>query len=176
MRGERGFTLIELAVALMIAAGVLLLAHRVFGSLLDGAARLTDERERLDHYGNARRLLITLVGSMDVGTPLAGSFDGEPHRLAFSSWCASPEGWPERRHLTLEVDNGRLVVSGLRSDPLPLADGVVGLDVDYLLSLGAGEHWGRAWVSPVSAPQAIRLRVAHASFTDTLLLAIGERG
>jgi hypothetical protein len=48
--------------------------------------------------------------------------------------------------------------------------------VDYLLGLGSGEHWLRGFESTVSAPTAIRLRVGYPTRTDTLLLAIGERG
>jgi hypothetical protein len=57
---------------------------------------------------------------------------------------------------------------------------------DYLLEPGENTKWVREWISPVSAPLAVRVRVTHLSdngqrttahaVTDTLLLLIKERG
>jgi hypothetical protein len=58
---------------------------------------------------------------------------------------------------------------------------VAGLELDYLLEPGADTKWVREWVSPVSAPVAIRVRIAgcgrgYAAGVDTLLFLVKERG
>ena len=58
------------------------------------------------------------------------------------------------------------------------------LQFDYLLEPGAESRWVREWVSPVSAPVAVRMRIAKAGcgkrdagcVVDTLLFLIKERG
>jgi len=74
------------------------------------------------------------------------------------------------------TSDGVLRVQGLASEPLALADSVDALGIDYLLDFGAAERWGQAWMSEVSTPVALRLRIAHRGRTDTLLLLVGPRG
>jgi len=50
------------------------------------------------------------------------------------------------------------------------------LDCDYLLEPGASTTWVREWISSVSAPLAVRLRIGYAEHADTLLLFVGPRG
>ena|SRR2546425_3173750 len=175
MRGSEGFTLLEVIVALALGAMVVLLAHRMFAAVMDGSIRLSDTGAALDREANARRLLTQLVGSLDVGQPESGDFNGEPQRAAFSAWYPGPEGWPERRRVTLEADRNALVVS-VGGESIVLADDVEALDLDYLLDYGADAPWLRTWQSPVSAPLAIRARITYRRQADTLLLIIGPRG
>ena len=65
--------------------------------------------------------------------------------------------------------------------PLVLADSVKAVAFDYLLEPGAESRWAAEWVSPVSAPIAVRLRVestssAGAIRADTVLYLIKSRG
>jgi prepilin-type N-terminal cleavage/methylation domain-containing protein len=179
----RGFTLLELLVALTIAGSVALLAHRVFVGVAGGAARLEKTRESLDREMNARRLLTELVGSLDVGTPGAGGFRGERERLSFTAWAFAAEGWPRRRAVLLAVLDSAFGVVGLGDEAIPLLGPVARVEFDYLLEPGATEHWVREWISPVSAPVAIRVRVTRrecgawdVGCVDTLLLIVGPRG
>ena len=63
-------------------------------------------------------------------------------------------------------------------------DSVAELALDYLLEPGAESRWVREWVSPVSAPLAVRMRIEKAGcgtrdarcVVDTLLFLIKERG
>ena len=65
-----------------------------------------------------------------------------------------------------------------------MRDSVTDLEFDYLLEPGAESRWVKEWVSPVTAPVAIRLRVTTGResgdggrvVTDTLLFLIKERG
>jgi len=178
-----GFTLIEVLVALTLSALVVLLAHRVFAAVTDGARRLGEARAALDRQANARRLLTALVGDLDIGLPGSSGFDGKPTGVAFSTWIEDSNGWLERRRIGLGVDGGALTVTGLAAGRLVLTDSVSQLDVDYLLDYGADAPWVRTWQSPVSAPLAIRMRLSRTrcptlgvACVDTLLFIIGSRG
>jgi prepilin-type N-terminal cleavage/methylation domain-containing protein len=176
MHPRRGFTLVEVTVALTLGALVVLLAHQLYGGVLDASARLTVERERLDREANAHRLLATLAGSLDIGGSRSGEFRGGANGVSFSAWYVGGRGWPERRDVSLAAKGTSLILEGLGDSSLVLADSVQAFTVDYLLGLGAGERWMRSWSSALSAPLALRLRIARAGHTDTLLLPIGPRG
>ena len=68
--------------------------------------------------------------------------------------------------------------------PIALVDSVTNVQVDYRLEPGAESRWVREWVSPVSAPVAVRMRIERAvhgaqdtgNVVDTLLFLIKERG
>ncbi len=174
---RRGFTLVEVLLALALGGLVVLMAQRVFAGVSDGAHRLSQAQEALDRQANARRLLVGLVGSLDIGTSQSAGFDGRPNQVTFSTWVVSPEGWPVRRRVSLRLASGALVAEGLDAAAIVLADSVAALDVDYLLDYGAEATWVRNWQSPVSAPLVLRMRIARAeSVVDTLLLVAGPRG
>ncbi len=179
-----GFTLIEVLVALTIGAIVVLFAHELLGAVADRGRTLTVARAALDRSANARRWLDATFLSLDVGTEGAGGFDGRPDHAAFASWLLTPDGWFERRTVSLARDNDRLVASVAPGQPIALMDSVAELALDYLLEPGAESRWVREWVSPVSAPVAVRMRIEKAGcgtrdarcVVDTLLFLIKERG
>jgi prepilin-type N-terminal cleavage/methylation domain-containing protein len=175
----RGFTLIEVMLALTLSALVVLLAHRIFSGVVDGSTRLREARTALDRDANARRFLEEAFGSLDVGTEGAGGFAGHPERVEFATWQRVPGGWLERQRMVLGVEQGTLVARG--DEAIALRDSVAGVAFDYLLEPGANATWVREWISPVSAPVAVRVRVAgcgkrDAGCVDTLLFLIGPRG
>lgn len=174
MRRPRGFTLIEVMVALALSGLVVLLAHRVFTGVVDGTERLGDARTALDRESNARRSLTEMFGSLDVGTDGAGGFAGRPERVEFATWQRVPEGWLERRRVVLGVEGGMLVA---RSDvSIALQDSILRVEFDYLLEPGIKAAWVREWISLVSAPLAVRVRIARVEAVDTLLFIVGSRG
>jgi hypothetical protein len=163
--------------ALTLSGLVVLMAQRVFAGVTDGARRLSEAQEALDRRANVGRLLVALVGSLDIGTSQSAGFDGRPDHVTFSTWALDGHGWPEQRRVTLRLVNAALVAEGLGSGSIALADTVAALDFDYLLEYGTDAVWVRTWQSPVSAPLAIRMRVARAQgVVDTLLLIAGPRG
>jgi prepilin-type N-terminal cleavage/methylation domain-containing protein len=181
-RNRQGFTLIELLVALTIGALAVLLAHQIFAAVADRGRSLVCARTVLDREVNARRWLEAAFFSLDVDTD-SGGFDGRPSRVRFGSWLRTSDGWFERRAVVLGREEGRLIASVTPGDPIRLLDNVTDLQFDYLLEPGAGSRWVREWVSPVSAPVAVRLRVMRLreqgeaeALVDTLLFLIGERG
>ncbi len=179
-----GFTLIEVLVALTIGAIVVLFAHELLGAVADRGRTLTVARAALDRSANARRWLDATFLSLDVGTEGAGGFDGRPDHAAFTTWLLTPDGWFERRTVSLARNNDRLVASVAPGQPVALMDSVAELALDYLLEPGAESRWVREWVSPVSAPLAVRMRIEKAGcgtrdarcVVDTLLFLIKERG
>jgi len=175
MRRDRGFSLIEVMVALTMGALVVLLAGRLFAAVGDAGQELRAARTALDREANARRWLAATFLSLDVG-PEAGPFQGNRDQVAFVSWQLTSGGWFAGHRVRLAVDRGRLIAAVAPRDSVTLADSVRGLGVDYLLEHGAEAHWVREWVSAVSAPVAVRLRIARAGGVDTLLFLIKERG
>lgn len=173
---RRGFTLIEVLLALAIGAMIVSVAYRLFAGTADGARRVQEARLALDRAHNARRLLVQLVGSLDIGHLGAGGFDGEPERVTFSTWFVDAKGWPEARRVTLERSGDALVVTGVAPAPIQFVDSLARAEFDYLLDYGADAAWVRTWKSPVSAPLAIRVRIERADGVDTLLLLVGPRG
>lgn len=175
MRVSRGFTLLEIVVALAVAGGVLAAAQRILGSVLDATGRLEGERVILDGEANGVRLLQSVLGSIDLVSPGASPFAGTRDQVQFSAWSAHPTGRLVLRRFGLAASDSALVLS---SDAFRIATirGVRNAEFDYLLNPGADEAWVRGWASPVSPPVAIRIRVTRASRTDTLLLIVGPRG
>jgi len=175
-RAARGFTLIEVVVALAVSGLVVLMAHRVLASVADGVAGVTQARTALDREQNGRRLLASLLGSLYVENSPGNDFSGDSDRLTFSTWAADAEGRMVRSRVTIEGRGPQLVVQRSSAAKLILLDDVLFLDCDYLLEYGAAEHWARRWFSSATAPAAVRLRLARRTATDTLLFLVGVRG
>jgi len=161
-------------IALGLSALVVILAHRIFAGVVDGTQRLQAARTALDREANARRSLSEMLGSLDIGTESAGGFAGRPDRVEFTTWQRVPSGWLERRRVVLEVEGGVLVA---RSDvSIGIEDSVRAVEFDYLLEPGVNAAWVREWISPVSGPVAVRVRIQRAATVDTLLFIVGSRG
>src|SRR5712691_5393551 len=135
--GQRGFTLMEVVVALTIGTIVVLVTHELFGAVAERGKTLTAVRSALDRSANARRWLDATFLSLDVGTEGAAGFDGRPDHVAFASWLLTADGWFERRTVSLARNNERLVASVAPGQPIALMDSVADLALDYLLEPGA---------------------------------------
>jgi len=182
-RDQRGFTLIEVVIALAVGAMVVLVAHQLFAAIADQGRVLTAARTALDREANARRWLAAAFLSLDVGTEGANGFDGRTDHATFTTWLVTPEGWFERCNVVLGRNAEALVAIVTPGSTIRLRDSVTDVQLDYLLEPGAESRWVREWVSPVSAPVAVRLRLSRAgkgegreTATDTLLFLIKERG
>ncbi|HEX4561615.1 MAG TPA: prepilin-type N-terminal cleavage/methylation domain-containing protein [Gemmatimonadales bacterium] len=176
---RRGFTLIEVMVALTLASLVVLLAHRIFSGVADGVGRMDAARTALDRKVNSQRWLAEAFGSLQAGVDSAGSFEGHPDQALFATWQRAPAGGLERRRLRLHQVGATLIADGAGLAPLTLVDSVARIGFDYLLEPGANTAWAREWLSPVSAPLAVRVRIEYLGIparADTLLLIIGGRG
>lgn len=174
MRG-RGFTLVEVVIALAITGLVALMARKLVQVTLSSVRALAESRERADYDANARAWLRSTLLSLEAGDS-AGSFAGNPTRMELSTWVQQPGGWLERRRIIIEARERALVAIGATVEPVRLVDSVDAIAFDYLLEPGANTRWVQQWLSPVSAPLGVRIRIAHPAWTDTLLLLIKERG
>jgi prepilin-type N-terminal cleavage/methylation domain-containing protein len=189
---RRGFTLVEVLVALAVGTAVVLLAHR---TLLEASAigsGVAQRRQAHDRLMNARRFLIQVFGSLEVGSVANSGFWGTTDAVAFTAWLPDESGASIRRRVSVVLGDVaaaggvRLVAfvypreesdgAAAATDTLVLMPSVSGLALDYLLDFGADAAWVQEWRSPVTAPLAVRLRVASDSGVDTLLFAIGPRG
>jgi prepilin-type N-terminal cleavage/methylation domain-containing protein len=173
-RGNRGFTLVELMIALMIAGLVVLLAHEIFSSATDGIRQLSISGKHLEAEQLGERWLASAMLSIETGGP-AGEFAGDPDHLSFSTWLMTPYGWFERRQVSIALKSGTLRAISSPGDE-SLFDGVRQVSFDYLLEPGLNSRWVNDWVSPVSAPLAVRIRMDRMVGTDTLLFLIKARG
>lgn len=163
-------------VSLVVTALFALLAHRSFSIAVDGASQLRRARIALDRAENGQRWLSAAFLSMDVGQDSATSFEGRSSSARFSTWLVTPAGWCERRELSVELAG--TTFAGLVSDgrTIAFADSVSAVAFDYLLEPGADARWVPEWVSPVSAPTAVRVRVQIHGRVDTTLYLVKGRG
>ena len=176
-----GFTLLEILVAVTIAAALLLAADAVFEQLAD--SRMLAARAELQRDGaqNAREVIGRLVRQVDV-SPQAGApgtthgFLGDSVGAQFTSSCIAPGGWERECQVTLRIasdSTGVLVVAVTStgdSASLRTHDGAS--VIRYLMDASGGGHWATNWPGGPTPPIAIGI----ASRTDTLLLRLGERG
>jgi prepilin-type N-terminal cleavage/methylation domain-containing protein len=181
LTGRRGFTLVELMVALVVTALVTLLAHGAFAVAIDGARELRRVRIGEDRTHNAERWLAAAFLSLEVGQQGASSFEGQRDRIHFTSWLVTSSGWMERADVRLGLSGTALIARVGGAAPVVLADSVRAVAFDYLLEPGADSRWAAEWVSPVSAPIAVRLRLesagpAGAIRADTVLYLVKSRG
>jgi len=172
---RRGFTLIEVVVALAISALVILSGRTLLENLGDAADRVDRAARDGDADANGERLLRGLVGQIDVGGRGA-TFSGDEQSAEFTSWCQSPRGWRERCRITLTIDAGN--GSPTLTTTLPGNDGVVlyrarhTLQLRYLVDPSAGGTWFIKWGDGLLAPRAIGV-IAD---SDTLIIRVGEQG
>ncbi len=169
-----GFTLIEVMVAITIATVVIVAAHRIFTGVADGAKAIETARLDLDRAANGHRWLKATFLSLEP------PFEGRADRVSFTSWQLTSGGWLEPSKTVLQASDSALIGSA-GDEQLRLAEGVSSVAFDYLLEPGADSKWVREWISPVSAPLAVRLRMVgcgkrDAACADTLLYLVKERG
>ncbi|MGH7633818.1 MAG: PulJ/GspJ family protein, partial [Gemmatimonadaceae bacterium] len=73
---QRGFTLVEVLVALALSGLVLLSAHALLTGVGDRAHALALSADTLSTRAIGARTLRQLVGQLEVGTPASGPFAG----------------------------------------------------------------------------------------------------
>lgn len=178
-RNDGGFTLLEIVIALALTGAVAMTAHR----LVDVSLRSTEElhsRQRESGFGaNARTWLSQSLLSLEAGEG-AGGFAGYAQRVEYGSWAQTSNGWLAPVRVSLGMRDGSVIAEGVMKKPLVLRDSVTALEFDYLIEPGMETRWVRQWISPVSAPLAIRMRTTIERngivSIDTLLLLVKERG
>jgi prepilin-type N-terminal cleavage/methylation domain-containing protein len=173
----RGFTLIELVVAVTLAGVVLLGARALWESLAVSVDRLKGEAAAHAREANGERLLRSLLGRLEVGTDQAREFAGDERHTTFTTWCDMPAGWQERcaAELAIEADSGqqlRLVARLSTGETVVLRRGFGTAVLRYLNEPVGGGIWFRIWGHGITAPLAIGVITDG----DTAIVRIGERG
>jgi prepilin-type N-terminal cleavage/methylation domain-containing protein len=176
-----GFTLIEILVALVISAVIVLGARALLESIGDTSARIHRAALSADSLATGDEILRTLVGRIEIGTRAERGFAGDEHSAEFWSWCEVPDGWLEQCQVRLEISTEDSThdltidtqVSGrANAPPVSLRSTGYPLELRYLNSASGGGDWFTAWGRGITAPLAI----AIVSPSDTAIIAIGERG
>ncbi len=176
LRRDRGFTLIEVVVAISIAALLLLSARALFEQLGTHAEAIVRAAAESDREANAEEMLRTLLGRAETSPQPERRFDGTGSGARFDTWCDGADPWLERCTATigiLRVDSADvLAVSTDGGDPLPLRRGFREGRLIYLRNASLGGDWVRNWSSAVAPPLAVGLVID----SDTTILPIGDRG
>lgn len=182
-REPRGFTMVELLVALAIAGLLALTAHGLFAAAIEQARRVAGARSGLDRRENAGRWLAQAVESLGVGKDDPGPFIGTRDALEFSTRLPAPYGWHEENRVSIRQEDDRLVGRLVSGAEIVLADSIAAVEFDYLVERGESAPWLGGWTSSVNPPLAIRVRVRRAQTrpgdserVDTSLFVIGGRG
>lgn len=158
-----GLTLVEVVVALSIAATAALLAHAVLGAVSSASVTVISNADRRDARANGERELRRLMGSAERIAP-SRPMRGDSSAVTWSTWCRAPGGWLERciarlairrgpgseqLVLRLPVDDERLVADSLRSPRLL-----------YLVDGAHGGIWRSTWTERHALPIAVAVRSA----------------
>ena len=176
-----GFTLLEVLVAVMIAATLLLSADLVFEQLADSRqamARATVERDRAE---NSAETIRRWVRQVDVSPhPGPGSaphaFAGDATEASFTSSCLAAGGWERECDVSLRITTGSesaaLVAVSSTGDSARLTVHGRTLAIRYLMDAANGGRWLSSWPSGPTVPIAIGI----VSRADTIAYRIGARG
>jgi prepilin-type N-terminal cleavage/methylation domain-containing protein len=173
---DRGFTLVEVLVALTLGAMLVLAAHATFGGATDAAASLARAQAEHEVEMTGRLALTRLIANLDAAGPGSVGFSGGPETMRFSTRLRDDDGDVSVHVVQIRVAEGVLTASRT-SGPIATLPSVAAVAFDYLLESGADARWVVGWHSPVSAPLAVRMRLQRTTGAmDTLLLTIGVRG
>jgi prepilin-type N-terminal cleavage/methylation domain-containing protein len=176
VRGK-GFTLIEVLVALVIGGMAVAGAAALFSSLADRINAIDQAAARADYAANAEHVLTALVGNLIAGGDSMAIFVGDSNAVRFRAWCEVPAGWLERRSLRLTFDESPDGTSRLLLDvegmpnTTELRRGFRHGGLRYLGSIESRLTWLHSWPYPVP-PRAIAVIVD----ADTLVLPVSGGG
>ena len=155
---RKGFTLIEVLVAILLAGLTATMAAAIFATTSDMLAGMNERSQRWDREANGWRWLGEALASLEVDAPSGYAFTGTSESMRFRTMLWVSDGWREPTVLTVAFDGSR--VTGRASDGTRIifADSIQRASFDYLADYGASSPWFVRWDSSVSAPIAIRVR------------------
>ncbi len=174
---RRGFTLLEVLVALALTGIVVLLAHRLFSVAVDSSGALLRNRREQDNRANSERWTEEAFLSLAVGQAGDPRFEGQEATLDAAAWTVVAQGWRERVPLQLGMRDDRLELR-LGETVVTLGTRLASARFEYLTGIGPDRRWAGGWSSDLGAPEAIRIIMEHGDTTaaDTCVYLIGERG
>jgi prepilin-type N-terminal cleavage/methylation domain-containing protein len=173
---RRGFTLIEVLMALVVSAIAILGARFLLETLGGQTLRVVKTASEIDRDANGERLLRAILARTEVPSALDSTFGGDERRAHFGSWCDVPRGWLERCRVELTVDqaaDGFAITARLSTGEVVIVQRGRNADgLRYLLDPADGGRWLRQWPNSSAPPLALGILVDG----DTLIARIGERG
>src|SRR5689334_19720994 len=96
---QRGFTLVEISVALLLSALVMWLGQALVGDVVDRSRALARSTEMRERHGRGLDWLRAAIGSIQIDQSDTDTFDGWRDRLQFSARLQQPGGWFEERRI-----------------------------------------------------------------------------
>lgn len=172
---RRGYSLMELLVALIIGSLVLTLALRLVSVLTVAAREVEDAGELTMQRANGTRWLQMHLRAASV--PVKDRpFVGTPDAVVFDVATTNRRLRLARRRVVVMVEHDALcaLVDGVRR--VVIRRNVRDLAVDYLVSRGLSSLWLSEWSSDRGLPVALRFRIRSivpATAIDTVLVAVG---
>jgi prepilin-type N-terminal cleavage/methylation domain-containing protein len=175
---RRGFTVVEVLVALAVGAVIVLGARLMLEGVADGTHRVTRQAQRTDRDANAERVVRAVVAALEVSESEGRTFGGDERGAHFTSWCDTPGGWQELCPATLAIrlESGAgassLVLTLPGGAPLPIRTGFTYGELRYLADPRDDGEWFTSWEAGISVPVAIGAILDR----DTLIFKVGVRG
>lgn len=174
---RRGFTLVEILVALVIGGIAVATAAAVFAASSDGVRTLADRSDRWTREATGRAWLAQLFAGAEVRNAPGSEFVGLERFVRFPTRYWAEEGWLEPGVVSIELDEGRITTALSAGRGMVLMDSLADASFEYLIRYGEQSPWLREWESGTTLPLAVRLRLTHPDQSaDTVLFYIGERG
>lgn len=174
-RNRRGFTLVEVLVALALSAMVLVGASGLLDALGAHATSVLRSARALDSSMNADDFLRRALADLVVRSDTFPSFEGDESVFAFRTSCDAPHGWREPcgvRVAAERADSGhRLVIRQDDGSVLMLRTRLARASFRYLLTADEGGQWVARWPNTLMLPLAVGLIAGD----DTIVARIGER-
>jgi prepilin-type N-terminal cleavage/methylation domain-containing protein len=170
---RRGFTLIELMLAITLAAGLLLAGRMLLEQVSQAEQEMVANGASADRIAGRERTLRELFRNLEVGTSDSVSFDGTQNAMHFTSWCDSAAGLRGKCGVTLTVDTVlTATVAGTSAGSTVLLRDTTAGEFLYLVDARAGGTWVHSWGRSIVAPIAVGVVFGR----DTTVLRIGDRG
>ena len=173
VQDRSGFTLVEVMLALTIGAMVLAVLGELIGSGITAGRSLERNRARLDSAAAGVAWLRMAIRNAEAGQPGDVPFYGQQDRVQYSARMPGPNGWHSTDVVRIGWDDSAVVMQSGQLGTLRLLSGVRALHFDYLERLGTDSPWLPAYQSPASPALAVRMRIEHSEYTDTLLFRTG---
>lgn len=169
----RGFTLIEIIVALSLIGFAMIGGLALIDQIGDSAGRISQAATLAAREGNGQRLLRRLLLDATPSGDTTKRFRGDAHSMELSTTCEVPAGWTEPCRATLAIDEGKdtsVVLTELstgESYALRRQPGAV--EFRYFNPTPTDTFWVRQWSSNVTLPTAVGLIVGG---RDTIVFPV----
>ena len=172
-RERRGFTLIELSLALSLvgmamAGGIVLMDH-----LGDSASRIVADGRVASREGNGARILRRTLLDATWTTDTTKRLIGDERSVEFESLCDSSAGWKEPCRFSIAIDyrgdSSAVVAVTQTLQSIVLRRQIGAAEFRYFDATRADSGWTRHWSSNVTLPVAL----AIVTDRDTAIFPLG---